>query len=99
MKTLSPSKYWLFFIFSASLFLRFLGIGQIDNAVFDEIFYPQYGLMYLQGKEFFYAHPPLANYLYSISIWVYSLLPGSNIESLQTIEFSALNPILSLIHI
>jgi len=93
MKILGPSKHWLFFIFSASFFLRFFGIDQIDNAVFDEIFYPQYGLMYLQGKEFFYAHPPLANYLYSISIWVYSLLPGSNIESLQTIEFSALNPI------
>ena len=93
MKPFSSPKYWLFLIFSISLFLRFLGLNQIDNAVFDEIFYPQYGLMYLQGEEFFYAHPPLANYLYSFAIGVYSLLPWTNIESIQTIEFSALNPI------
>ena len=90
---ISSRKHWLFFIIFISLFLRFLGLNQINTAVFDEVFYPQYGLMYLQGEDFFYAHPPLANYLYSFAIWLYSLLPWANIDSIQTIDFDLLNPL------
>ena len=57
-----------------SFSLRFEGLGLLEGAVFDEIFYPQYGFNYLQNQEFFYPHPPLANYLYALSISVYVLI-------------------------
>ena len=91
--TLASSKRWVGGILLVSIGLRFIGLNQINGPVFDEVFYPQYGLLYLQGEEFFYAHPPLANYLYAFAIWVYSLLPWTGIESLQNIELSSLQPI------
>ena len=91
--TLAPSKLWMAVILFISIGLRFIGLNQINGPVFDEVFYPQYGLLYLQGEEFFYAHPPLANYLYAFAIWVYSLLPWVNIESYQNIELSSIAPI------
>ena len=86
--TLASSKRWVAFILLISIGLRFIGLNQINGPVFDEVFYPQYGLLYLQGKDFFYAHPPLANYLYAFAIWAYSLLPWVSIESYQTISLS-----------
>ena len=91
--TLASSKRWLVGILLVSIGLRFTGLNQINGPVFDEVFYPQYGLLYLQGEEFFYAHPPLANYLYAFAIWAYSLLPWVNIESFQSIQLSSLEPI------
>ena len=91
--TLASSKLWVGGILLISIGLRFLGLNQINGPVFDEVFYPQYGLLYLQGEEFFYAHPPLANYLYAFAIWVYSLLPWVSIESYQNIELSSIEPI------
>ena len=91
--SLASSKRWLFFILLFSFGIRFIGLNQIDGPVFDEVFYPKYGLMYLKGEDFYYTHPPLANYLYAFSIWVYSLLPWAGIESLQNIELSSLQPI------
>ena len=81
--SLASSKRWLGGVLLISIGLRFIGLNQIDGPVFDEVFYPQYGLLYLQGEEFYYAHPPLANYMYAFSIWIYSLLPWINIESYQ----------------
>jgi len=91
--SLASSKRWLFFILLVSFGIRFIGLNQIDGPVFDEVFYPNYGLMYLQGEDFYYAHPPLANYLYAFAIWLYSLLPFVGIESIQDIELSSLQPI------
>ena len=91
--TLASSKRWVAVILLISIGLRFIGLNQINGPVFDEVFYPQYGLLYLQGEDFFYAHPPLANYLYAFAIWAYSLLPWVNIESYQTIGLSSIEPI------
>ena len=81
------SNYGICLIFALGITLRFIGLNQINEPIFDEIFYPQYGLMYLQGKEFFYAHPPFANYLYSLAIWLYSLTPLFEAESLDKVNF------------
>lgn len=91
--SLASSKRWLFFILLVSFGIRFTGLNQIDGPVFDEVFYPNYGLMYLQGEDFYYAHPPLANYLYAFAIWLYSLLPFVGIESMQDIQLANLQPI------
>ena len=91
--SLASSKRWLGGVLLISIGLRFIGLNQIDGPVFDEVFYPQYGLLYLQGEEFYYAHPPLANYMYAFSIWIYSLLPWINIESYQNIGISSIEPI------
>ena len=91
--TLASSKRWVAVILLISIGLRFIGLNQINGPVFDEVFYPQYGLLYLQGEDFFYAHPPLANYLYAFAIWAYSLLPWVNIEPYQTISLSSIEPL------
>ena len=75
-----------------SFSLRFEGLWTLEGPIFDEIFYPQYGLNYLQNQEFFYPHPPLANYLYSISIWVYMTV-GSFFGMTGTlVDFENINP-------
>ena len=89
-----PSKYfWCFtLIIFLSFSLRFEGLWTLEGPIFDEIFYPQYGLNYLQNQEFFYPHPPLANYLYSISIWVYMTV-GSFFGMTGTlVDFENINP-------
>ena len=89
-----PSKYfWCFTLITfLSFSLRFEGLWTLEGPIFDEIFYPQYGLNYLQNQEFFYPHPPLANYLYSISMWVYMTV-GSFFGMTGTlVDFENMNP-------
>lgn len=62
-------------IFCASLFLRFWGLTRFNTLVFDEIYYAKFGNNYLTQTPFFNAHPPLAQYLIAIGIWIGSYLP------------------------
>ena len=94
MLTYVKDYYGICIIFTVGIFLRFVGLGQINEPIFDEIFYPQYGLMYLQGEEFFYAHPPFANYFYSFAIWLYShtnLLESESLDKVNFFELSVLS--------
>ena len=65
MLTNRKSLYVALLILIGSFTLRFLHLGAIPGPVFDEVFYPVYGFNYLTGEEFYYVHPPLANYMYA----------------------------------
>ena len=74
-------------ILIGSFTLRFLHLGDIPGSTFDEVFYPRYGFNYLTGENFYYVHPPLANYLYAAGIWLYSQLPWIDLASIDSLTF------------
>jgi len=77
-------------IFFFGFFLRIYNLGEIPGPVFDEVFYPLWGLSYLTGEQFFSVHPPLGNYLFTLAISLFHLLPGTG--ELGT-SFDQLNPL------
>ena len=93
MLTNRKSLYVALLILIGSFTLRFLHLGAITGPVFDEVFYPVYGFNYLTGEEFYYVHPPLANYMYAASIWIYNQLPWVDIASIDSLPFDQLNPL------
>ena len=80
-------------ILIGSFTLRFLHLGDIPGSTFDEVFYPRYGFNYLTGENFYYVHPPLANYLYAAGIWIYSQLPWIDLASIDSLTFEQLPPL------
>ena len=55
-------------LFGAALIFRLWGLGSINALVFDEVYYVDFALDYLQGNPTFDAHPPLGKYLIAIGI-------------------------------
>ena len=80
-------------ILIGSFTLRFLHLDDIPGSTFDEVFYPRYGFNYLTGENFYYVHPPLANYLYAAGIWIYSQLPWIDLASIDSLTFEQLPPL------
>ena len=80
-------------ILIGSFTLRFLHLDDIPGSTFDEVFYPRYGFNYLTGENFYYVHPPLANYLYAAGIWLYSQLPWIDLASIDSLTFEQLPPL------
>ncbi|MGL5082475.1 MAG: dolichyl-phosphate-mannose--protein mannosyltransferase [Microcoleaceae cyanobacterium] len=62
-------------LFLLSLSLRFWGLSRFNTLVFDEVYYAKFANNYLTQTPFFNAHPPLAQYLVAIGIWIGSHLP------------------------
>ena len=87
------SLYVGLLILIGSFTLRFLHLGDIPGPVFDEVFYPRYGFNYLTGENFYYVHPPLANYMYAAAIWIYNQLPWIHLASIDSLTFEQLPPI------
>ena len=85
--------YVILLILIGSFTLRFLHLGDIPGSTFDEVFYPRYGFNYLTGENFYYVHPPLANYLYAAGIWIYSQLPWIDLVSINSLTFEQLPPL------
>ena len=73
--------------------LRFHNLGLIPGPVFDEVFYPIFGLNYILGESFFSVHPPAGTYLISLSIYIYHLLPWTETVLTSATSISDLNPI------
>ena len=73
--------------------LRFYNLGQIPWPVFDEVFYPVFALNYLEGKNFFSVHPPLGSYLLSLGIYLYHLLPWTEVISFGITDIEDINPL------
>ncbi|APC97618.1 phospholipid carrier-dependent glycosyltransferase [Francisella frigiditurris] len=70
-----------------SIFLRFWHLDTISGPVFDEVYFPLYGYDYLVGKTFFHVHPPLANYIFASSIWLYYHFPWVSTTDFHTIPY------------
>jgi dolichyl-phosphate-mannose-protein mannosyltransferase len=62
-------------IWLLALSLRFWGLGRFNTLVFDEIYYAKYAVNYLNGTEFFDAHPPLGKYCIAVGIWLSQFFP------------------------
>jgi dolichyl-phosphate-mannose-protein mannosyltransferase len=99
----SPQRWFsiaLFGIFLFALITRFWGLTRFNTLVFDEVHFVNFGINYLTGKEFFNAHPPVAQYIIAIGIWLGSFFPassdtinnlaGSNISTFSYRWFNAL---------
>ncbi len=54
---------------------RFWNLDGLADVVFDEVYYPQFAQNYLQGKDFFDAHPPLGKYLIALGIKLFGYQP------------------------
>jgi dolichyl-phosphate-mannose--protein O-mannosyl transferase len=74
-RKLSGFQLGMIAIFLFSFGLRFWGLSRFNTLVFDEIYYAKFGNNYLTQTPFFNAHPPLAQYLIAIGIWIGSHLP------------------------
>jgi hypothetical protein len=95
LPTAHPSRWpwrYLGLLTLVNLALRWSAIAHPSELVFDEVYYAQFGLNYLQGIPFFDVHPPLGKYLVAISIGLfYRLFPGD--VPLATLTAEALNPL------
>ena len=58
--------------------LRFWNIGDIEQLVFDEVYFANNAHDYLNNTFFFDSHPPLSKYLIAIGIWLHNAMPWVN---------------------
>lgn len=85
--------YWLALAaitFVAAL-LRFWNLGDPQQLVFDEVYFPNYGFAYLTGGTFFDTHPPLSKYLIAIGIWIHNHLPWVTDAAYDTVPLEQLS--------
>jgi Dolichyl-phosphate-mannose--protein O-mannosyl transferase len=54
---------------------RFWNLDGLADVVFDEVYYPKFAQSYLQGIDFFDAHPPLGKYLIALGIKLFGYQP------------------------
>jgi dolichyl-phosphate-mannose--protein O-mannosyl transferase len=73
--------------------LRFWHLGTIPGPVFDEVYFPVYGYDYLIGKTFFNVTPPLAEYIFAGSIWLYYHMPFVSSVDFHSTPFSEISAI------
>lgn len=66
----SRFKIGLLGIWILALGLRFWGLSRFNTLVFDEVYYAKYAVHYLDGTDFFDAHPPLGKYCIALGIWL-----------------------------
>jgi dolichyl-phosphate-mannose-protein mannosyltransferase len=80
----------IFAIFLFALVTRFWGLTRFNTLVFDEVYYAKFANNYLTGTEFFNSHPPVAQYLIALGIWLGSFFSASSdtINSLTDTELS-----------
>ncbi|HEY9738118.1 MAG TPA: phospholipid carrier-dependent glycosyltransferase, partial [Trichocoleus sp.] len=65
-------RWGLLGLFLLALALRFWRLGQFNDLVFDEIYYPRFAVDYLSQRPFFDAHPPLGKYLIALGIALFN---------------------------
>jgi dolichyl-phosphate-mannose--protein O-mannosyl transferase len=85
-------------ILFGSILLRFSGLSNFNELVFDETFYAKYAVYYLNSISFFHDHPPLTKYLIALGIWLSEFNPFgystiTNFENFQlaTVSYRWLN--------
>jgi dolichyl-phosphate-mannose-protein mannosyltransferase len=75
-------------IWLLALSLRFWGLSRFNTLVFDEVYYAKYAVNYLNGTEFFDAHPPLGKYCIAIGIWLSQFF---SLDSIVTTDVAGKN--------
>lgn len=62
-------------ILAISAVVHFAWYSRPLTVVFDEVYFPRYGLDYLKNEYFFDLHPPLGKLIYFVTAWVAGLNP------------------------
>ncbi|CAN1212333.1 Dolichyl-phosphate-mannose--protein mannosyltransferase [Tumidithrix helvetica PCC 7403] len=85
MKLSSPRNLFVYFfehpwlgiaaIALVAFATRFWQLDYLEKPVFDEVYYPKFGLDYLNGEPFFDAHPPLGKYMIALGIQLFGYNP------------------------
>ena len=90
---LTPKQFALiiFVLFFAGAVLRFWNLGQFNELVFDETFFPKFAYDYMLQKPFFHSHPPLGKYTQVIGIWIYNHLPWVNDPAIGSVALDELS--------
>jgi dolichyl-phosphate-mannose-protein mannosyltransferase len=65
----------IFGIWILAIATRLWQLDQINQLVFDEIYYPKFAQSYLLGQTIFDAHPPLGKYLIGLGIQLFGFNP------------------------
>lgn len=77
-------RAWPFLLLlAASLALHFAWYGQPAAVVFDEVYFPRFGLAYLRHEYFLDLHPPLGKLIYAATAWLAGLDPGFAFASIH----------------
>ncbi len=71
--------------------LRFWNLGELQQLVFDEVYFPKYAHNYLTGTYFFDSHPPLSKYLIAAGIWLHNNLAWTADPPFHLVEIEQLS--------
>lgn len=78
------ARGWPFvLLLAASALLHFAWYGRPQTVVFDEVYFPRFGLSYLRGEYFFDLHPPLGKLIYFATGWLAGIDPSFSFASNQ----------------
>jgi dolichyl-phosphate-mannose-protein mannosyltransferase len=66
--------FWL--LLAASALLHFVWFSRPLTVVFDEVYFPRFGLAYLKNEYYFDLHPPLGKLIYGATAWLAGLDPS-----------------------
>lgn len=93
MDNMSKKTYWviLAFIGVVAAVLRLWHLGELQQLVFDEVYFSKYGHNYLTGTTFFDVHPPLSKYFIGMGIWIHNHLPWINDPAYDHAELTQLS--------
>ena len=93
LDSLTKHQFWLLItvivVFGA--LIRFWNLGQFNQLVFDEVYFPKFAYNYLSQEPFFHVHPPLGKYTQALGIWIYNHLPWVNDPEIGTVELAQLS--------
>lgn len=77
-------RAWPFLaLLAVSLALHFAWYGHPAAVVFDEVYFPRFGLAYLRHEYFLDLHPPLGKLIYAATAWLAGLDPGFAFASIH----------------
>ena len=70
-------------LLALSAALHFAWYAHPASVVFDEVYFPRFGLAYLKGEYFFDLHPPLGKLIFAATGWLAGLDPGFAFASIH----------------
>lgn len=76
-QTHPQNQFWLHVVAMGivTLLSHFWRLDALNGFIFDEVYYPKFGLDYLQGNPLFDAHPPLGKYIIGLGIQLFGYNP------------------------
>jgi dolichyl-phosphate-mannose-protein mannosyltransferase len=70
-------------LLALSAALHFAWYAHPASVVFDEVYFPRFGLAYLKGEYFFDLHPPLGKLIFAATGWLAGLDPSFAFASIH----------------